>query len=62
MEIFKKGNNKFLRVGDNVVPFDDFDEMGNPIINPCIEKTKKNGKQHILIKIPTLKVRIKNNK
>lgn len=60
--IFEKDGQKYLRIGNKAIPFNDVDKHGKPIIKPEIIKTKtKDGKENIIIKLPALKVRIKNN-
>lgn len=60
--VFTKNKQKYVKIGSQAVPFDDYDENGLPLIKPKVTKTKdKNGKEHVKLTIPSLKIKYKKN-
>lgn len=63
MKIIKKDGKEYLKIGDRAVEISGYDKNGKPVIKPRVERIKdKNGKEHVKIIMPSLKIRIKNNK
>lgn len=64
MKIIKKGKQKYIKIGSMAIPFSEVDENGKPIIKPKIEKEMVDGREHVVVKIPAMRVKIKqyNNK
>jgi len=62
VNVFIRNGQKYLRIGERAIPFDDYDDNGVPVIKPKIERTKdENGKEHVRIKIPSLTIKHKTN-
>lgn len=53
--IVKKGRKMYFVFNGKAIPFKKFDENGNPIIEPKIEKRGKN----VVVKIPSLTIKSK---
>jgi len=59
-DVFEKDGQKYLRIGDKAVPFDDYDAAGKPIIKPKIEvREHPDGRRDTIVKIPALQIRSK---
>jgi len=55
--IFESNGQKYIKIGDKAIPFDDYDESGNPIIKPKIEKiTHPDGRTDVKVKITSLRI------
>lgn len=62
MKIIKQNGKEYMKIGNKAVPFT-LDESGKPIITPVVErKVDKDGKEHVTVKIPCLKIKSSNNK
>lgn len=61
MKIIKKDGQEYISLKGNAIPITR-DKNGHPTIKPVIERKKdKNGKEHVIVKIPALKIKLKSN-
>lgn len=59
---FEKNGKKYIKIGKRAIEYKNVDENGRLIIVPkIIRKKDKNGKDHLIVKIPSLKIKYKTN-
>lgn len=56
--IIVNNGQKYLKVGDKAIPFDEYDKSGRPIIKPTIERIERpGGKIDVVVKVKCLKIK-----
>jgi len=61
--IIEENGKKYLIIGDKAIPFERFDEAGNPIIDVKSETIKHpDGRQDVIIKVPCLQIKVVDKK
>jgi len=62
-KIIEKDGKRYLVIGDKAIPFERFDEAGNPIIDVKSEVIKHpDGRQDVIIKVPCLQIKVVDKK
>lgn len=61
MKIITKDGQDYIQIGERAVPFT-LDKDGNVVVIPVIEKfNDENGKENVIVKIPSFKIKLSNN-
>lgn len=62
MKIITQDGQDYIQIGERAVPFI-MDSEGNVVVKPVIEKSvDENGQEKVTVKIPSLKIKLSNNK
>jgi len=61
MKIIKQNGKDYMQIGSRAIPFS-LDKNGKRVIKPEIERKMVDGKEHVTIKLPCLKIKLSNNK